>query len=408
MGLFDNIRKKTKIEKQVKNYFELMNAYRPAFTSFEGGVYEMELTRAAIHCIATHCSKLKPEVTGKGNETFARRIQQAPNPHMVASQYLYKLATTLMVENSAFIIPLYADDMKTVTGFYPVNPRNVELIEYNGREYFRFRFPAGVAAVEREKVGVLNQYLYNSDFFGEDNRVLQPTMELINTNNQGIVEGVQNSAFIRFIAKLAMTLNGDDIEKERRRLTESNLSSANNGGVMMIDQKYESMQQVQSQQFTVNAEQMAQIKENVFSYFGVNEAILQNRFTSDQWAAFYEGKIEPFALQASLVHTQMAFSDTAQAYGNQIIFTSNRLEYLSPTEKLNTVTQLFDRGFITTNQGLEIYNMAPVEGGDKRYIRKEYAEAQEIGKKDDNTEEGGEGNAGEEGTTVQDGAATTD
>ena len=44
--------------------------------------------------------------------------------------------------------------------------------------------------------------------------------------------------------------------------------------------------------------------------------------------------------------------------------------------------------------------MAPVEGGDKRYIRKEYAEAQEIGKTDGNTEEGGQGNAGEEGTTV--------
>ena len=41
MGLFESIWKKSKIEKQVKNYFELMNAYRPAFTSFEGGVYEM-------------------------------------------------------------------------------------------------------------------------------------------------------------------------------------------------------------------------------------------------------------------------------------------------------------------------------------------------------------------------------
>ena len=44
--------------------------------------------------------------------------------------------------------------------------------------------------------------------------------------------------------------------------------------------------------------------------------------------------------------------------------------------------------------------MAPVEGGDKRYIRKEYAEAEEIGKIDDDTDEGGQGNAGEEGTTV--------
>ena len=57
------------------------------------------------------------------------------------------------------------------------------------------------------------------------------------------------------------------------------------------------------------------------------------------------------------------------------------MEYLSPEEKLNTVTQLFDRGLLTVNQGLEIYNMAPVADGDKRYIRKEYmdmAEAEDV------------------------------
>ena len=61
------------------------------------------------------------------------------------------------------------------------------------------------------------------------------------------------------------------------------------------------------------------------------------------------------------------------------------MQYLSNSEKLNTVTQLFDRGFLTHNQGLEIFNMAPVDGGDKRFIRKEYTETDKIGSDDTGT-----------------------
>ena len=33
---------------------------------------------------------------------------------------------------------------------------------------------------------------------------------------------------------------------------------------------------------------------------------------------------------------------------------------------------------MTQNQGLEVFNMPPVEGGDKFYIRKEYAEVDKL------------------------------
>ena len=42
--------------------------------------------------------------------------------------------------------------------------------------------------------------------------------------------------------------------------------------------------------------------------------------------------------------------------------------------------QLFDRGLISTNQVMDIWQMAQVPGGDKRWIRKEYAEVSEVGK----------------------------
>lgn len=383
-----------RLEKQVNDYFKLLTCYSPCFTSFEGGIYEMELTRAAIHSFATHVSKLKPEVKGPGNKQLERRLQFRPNAIMDTKKYLYRLATSYMVDNTVFIAPI-TDEYGSIAGYFPMPLCNSAIVEYKGVKYIRYQYDGGrYGAVELERCGILNQMQYSSDLWGESNYCLRPTMELMNVQNQGIINGVKSSAMIRFMAKLAQVYKDKDIEKERQRFAESNLSAENNGGVMMFDQKYEDIKQIDSKPFVVDPKQMELIKENVFTYFGTNEAILQNKYTSDQWNAYYEGKIEPFAIEMSLVHTNMTFSEREKAFGNEIIFTANRLQYLSNSEKLNTVTQLFDRGFLTHNQGLEIFNMSPVENGDKRYIRKEYATTENFSEIAEEIEIGGENNAG--------------
>ena len=373
MGLFNSIRKKERMEEAVNSFFKLINGYIPTFTTFEGGIYEMELTRAAIHCFATHVSKLKPEIKGANNSALERTLQFRPNSLMDTKKYLYRLATVYETDNTAFIAPLY-DSTFNLIGYYPLATRKCKIVDYEGEKYLRYQFGLGNnAACELSRVGIMNKFQYENELFGSGNSCLRPTMDLIHAQNQGIIQGVKNGAAIRFIAKLAQSLKSEDIKKEQKRFTEENLATDNNGGVMMIDTKYADVKQIDSKPFIVNPSQMSQIKENVFNYFGCNEEILQNKFDSNGWNAYYEGKIEPFALEASLVHTHMAFTEREIAFGNEIMFTSNRMQYLSNDEKLSTVTNLFDRGFLTHNQGLEIFNMPPVEGGDKRYIRKEYA-----------------------------------
>lgn len=395
MGLFARLRERDKLSEQVQNYFKAFAAYSPCFTSFDGGVYEMELTRAAIHSFANHVAKLKPEINGSGNERLERRLQYKPNEVMDTKKYLYRLATGYMTDNTVLIAPLYDDKMR-IYGYYPMLSSKCQFVDYDGTRYIRYDFGDGrYGAIEFDRCGIMTQYQYHSELIGEDNRCLTPTMDLIATNNQGIIEGVKSSASIRFLAKLAKQLKPKDIEAERREFTTNNLSSSNNGGVLMYDTKYEDVKPIESKPLIINSAQMAQIKDNVYTYFGTNEHILKNQYTSDEWNAYYEGKIEPFALEASLVHTNMTFNEHEVAFGNSIIFTANRLQYLSNAEKLSTVTQLFDRGFITTNQGLEIFNMSTIEGGDKRYIRKEYALT------DSYTQEGGISNADSTGQTVQ-------
>jgi hypothetical protein len=201
------------------------------------------------------------------------------------------------------------------------------------------------------------------------------------------------------MARLANIFKPEDITKERQRFIDENLGYENNNGVLMFDNKYADVKQIVSKPYTVDNEQMQSIEDNVFNYFGTNKKILQNCFTEDEWNAFYEGKIEPFGIQVSLVMTNMMFTDAEIVRGNKFLLTSNRLQYASNKTKLDVVTQMFDRGFLTHNEGLSIFNMAPVDGGDKHFIRLEYSETNKLSENNE-IEGGSESDDNNEGQTL--------
>lgn len=338
----------------------------------------MDLTRAAVHSFATFCSKLKPEISGSAKNYLEKTLQFKPNFFMDTTKFLYRLATIYEVDNTAFIVPV-EDQLGRLIGYYPILPRRCEIVEAGGVIYLRYQFANGeYAAIEFEKVGVMAQYLYHDDLFGEDNRPLQPTMQLLHTQNEGIINAVKNSANIRFLAKVANMLKPEDIKKERERFTADNLSEDNKSGMIIYDGKFSEIKQVDSKPYTVNALQMQQINENVFIHFGTNMDILTNKYNENTWNAYYEGKIEPFAIQLSIVMSNMTYTPTEINRGNMITWTANRLQYASNSTKLQVSTQLFDRALLNRNGVMDIWNMAHVEGGDKYYIRKEYTEVSQL------------------------------
>lgn len=364
----------------IDSYFKMLNGYSPTFTSFNGGVYEMDLTRVAINSFATHCSKLKPEITGSAYKHLERVLQFKPNYFMDTTKFIKRLATILAVEHTAFIVPI-EDKYGNLCGWYPLRAQRCEVVEAEGRVYLRYLFANGEhGAIEFEKVGIMTDFEYNDDLFGEPNDTLKPTMQLIHTQNEGIVNAVKNSASIRFLAKVANMLKPEDIKKERERFTEENLSADNKSGMIIYDNKFSELKQIESKPYTPNALQMQQIQDSVCTHFGTNMDILQNKFNEETWNAYYEGKIEPFAIQLSLVMSNMTFTQRELAHGNAITFSANRLQYASNATKLQVSTQLFDRALLNRNGVMDIWNMAHVEDGDKYYIRKEYTEVSELNK----------------------------
>ena len=379
MSLFDFLFKnRPKEPSGYRDTFRMLNGYVPTFTTRGGGVYESELIRAAINAKATHISKLKVEITGSARPALQRKMKSGPNQFQTWSQFMYRLATILEIHNTAFITPIY-DQFGEPSGVYTPLPSKCEVVQYEDTPYLRYEFGNGQhAAIEFAYCGIMTKHQYKSDFMGENNQALIPTMDLIHIQNEGIQEGVKSAATYRFMAQLSNFTSAEDLENERKRFTEKNFrAESGGGGMLLFPNTYSNIKQIDVKPWVVDADQMKVIKENVFDYFGVNEDILQNKAFGDSWSAFYEGAVEAFAIQFSEVMTKMLFTLREQAQGNEVIATANRLQYLSNTEKLNVSSQMLDRGIMSINDVREIWNLPPVEGGDSRIIRGEYYNADE-------------------------------
>ncbi len=391
MGLFtdifrpDKAKESQKALKDAKGFFTTLTAYRPVFTTWNGAIYESLIIRASIDARARHISKLKVETYGTANPSLQSKMRLAPNQWQTWSQFMYRVSSILDVYNNCIITPVF-DEYMTITGYYPVLPTRCEIIDYKGEPWLRYRFSNGqVGAVEFKKCAVLTKHQLKNDFFGEQNNALDETMKLLQIQREGVEEAVKNTNTIKFTAKLNNFAKPEDLAKERDRFSRENLQADNESGFLLFPSTYTDIKQIDFKPYTVDADQLKLIYSNVYNYYGVNQDILENKAIGDSWSAFYEGAVEPFSIQFSETMTKAMFSERERAQGSGIIATSNRLQFMSNSDKLTISSTMLDRGVMSINEIRDIWNLAPVEDGDRRIIRGEYYDASE--KIGDNDEE---------------------
>lgn len=373
MGLFEKLFPRAAAARQAQGYFKTLTAYRPAFTSWNGAIYESELVRAAIDARARHNSKLAISFGGTAQKSLQARLKIAPNDFQTWSQFFYRLSTILDNQNTAFLVPVF-NQFGEKTGLFPVLPSRCEIVEFNNVPYLRYTFNTGEkASMELSQCGIMTKFQYTDDFFGESNGALVPTMALIHAQNQGIKEGIENAATYRFMAKMNNFVKPEDLTKERQRFS-SEAFSGEGGGLLLFPNQYTDIKQIESKPYVPDADQMNVIKQNVYNYFGVNDGILQNSATDEQLDSFFNGAIEPFCVMLSEVMTKMFFSQREQAIGNKVYITANRLQYMSVSHKIQMAQQLGDRGMITIDEIRALFNYPPLEDGSgkKAPIRGEY------------------------------------
>ena len=112
----------------------------------------------------------------------------------------------------------------------------------------------------------------------------------------------------------------------------------------------------------LDEEQLKRVNYNIFDYFGVSEKIVDNSFTEEEWNAFYEGVVEPRAIQMGQAFTNKIFKIKSIKEGHQIVFTANRLQYASLKTKTDLLRVVAPWAMLKVDEGREILDLPPLGG----------------------------------------------
>lgn len=353
---------------------EMLSNYNAQFTTLNSNTYESKAARQCIDRIATHCAKLIPrhiqDTIGnniKGDINFL--LQNEPNPIMGTYDFIYKVISMLYTDSNAFIY-IAKDSTGFITGFYPVLALDYNLLQDGrGRIYLQFKFINGQTyTIPYLELIHLRLFYNKEDIFGTNSKVLKTDLETAHTASEGIKNAIKTSNNLKGILKFTNSMLKDkDIKANKEAFVKDFLNLENESGIAAVDGKAE-FQEVNLKPITLDKDQLEQVNYNIFDYFGISEKIVKNSFNSEEWNAFFEGVIEPRAVQMSNSFTNKIFSYKARKDGHRIVFTANRLQYASLDSKINLIKVAGSYGLLTKDDGREILDMSPLGGEEGKKI----------------------------------------
>ena len=369
--------------------FQELGTYKSNFTRFGNNIFASDDVRTCVRALSEHTSKANPRCTDKRIE---RILQINPNKYMNGKDFLAKVRNILEIKNTAFVY-IERDNTNKVIGFYPVPYLSYEAVEYKGNLFVNFTFN-GMAAnnlvIPWVDLAVLRKDYLNSDIGGEDNAPLFAPLEVTNTMDKGLENAVKSTANLRGILKSTKAmLSPDDIKKQKDTFVKDYMNLENEGGIASLDATQE-FKEINLKPTTATADDMKAYRERIYRYFGVNEKIIESNYSESEYDAFYESRIEPVLVALSIEFTRKIFTEREIAFGAEVWYESNRLQFASAKTKISMV-QLVDRGLMTPNEYRALFNMAPYEGGDEFVLRLDTAKTGDTTNEGDkvNDEDGG-------------------
>lgn len=371
MGLFEKLFPKKYRDPHGTERWSPLTAYSAVFHTWQGELYEFDQVRSAIDTLARNTGKLQMEMTGSAKAKMRTKLKVRPNEYQTWFQFWYRTRTIYEMQNNAIIVPIL-DETDQVSGLFPVLPSSCEVVTYRGTEFLRYTFAGNKkSAIELDRCGIITKHQYKDDIFGDPNTALRETLSLLDLNKQAIKSAITESNSFKFMARMNNFAKDEDIEAERQRIWDANVKDKK-GFLLLFSNLVGEPKQIDYKPYTVDEKQLALINSNIEKYFGVSTEAIKNELTGDKASAFYEGAIEPFAVQASEVVTNMLFTTIEQNTGNSFMLTANRIQFLTNVDKLNISSNMADRGLMTINEIRDIWQLPPVEGGDRLIARGEY------------------------------------
>lgn len=408
MGLFEKIFGKKTENVATQGYYKLLNTWQSSFTPFSGNAYDISTVRAAIDGFARRAALVHPRHIRRTGDTIVdvadskhnRLLQIQPNPYTSAYKFFYRIATQYKLYNNAFVYPVWNPETLEIEAYYNINANSIELLEAQGELFVRMTYANGNKYVcPYTDLIPIGSHFNNNDIFGENNRPIKQVLDTANTFNQSMAKSAELVAIIRGILEVTGVSKDSDVTFQRDRFIEDNLSIKNNGSGVIVTDNKNHYTPIQDKQTPIPTGQLTYIKNEIYDYFGTNEAIIQNKETPEEAEAYYNGELKPFFEQLTQVFTAADFTKRELGCGNMIVFEGESLQNTKISEKTTALKFLADIGALTVDQALIAYGLAPIGGeeGKRRVqtlnmVNATKADKYQLGDSDTPPEDGTENN----------------
>lgn len=375
-------------------------------TPFGDRITNSDVVLVCIDRIASQCAKLKARCVRRSedgsiserNDNISFLLKSRPNPYMTPYQFIYKVVSLLLLNDNAFVYPLYDRETSDLKGLYPLNPTIVEPIEDRAEAYYlRFWFEKGQSFVlPKENVIHLRRFYSSGDVFGgtgsrSSHEALLKTLGI----NDALLQGVEKAVFSSFQIKGILKLNGLLKEEDRNRAVEAfnraiEGSGASKSSIVPMDLKSEYVP-LSVDPKMVDKDTLDFVQSKVLDYFGVSKAVFANSYNENEFNAFYESTIEPLAIQLSEAFSLGLLSDGEIRSDTEIVFYSERLQYASWTTKVSAIEKLMGLGLMSVNECRGLLGLEPIEGGNRRlqslnYVDSDKANKYQVGEEKEETD----------------------
>ena len=390
MGLFDIFKRKKKVVQPIQYDTRLFRSTLNIFSDFGDNINASDVVKICIDRIATHSAKLKPRyvkteddktvLEKKGNLSYLLKFQ--PNYLMSPYDFIYRVVTLLFLNNNAFIYPIY-DENYDLKELWPLKPNSVETLkDESGSIFFRFYFGDGKSyTLPYESIIHLRRFYGVNDVFGgtsavSDHSALLKTIKINDSLLQGIDNAIKSSFQIKGLLKINGLLNEKDKAAQKKEFDNALKESIENGGssIVPVDLKSDYVP-LSTDPKLIDSTTLTFLQKKIISYFGVSDAIFDNKYNENEYNAFYEGVIEGIAIQMSEAFSKSLLTRGQLERGEQIIFYSERLQYASWTTKVAAIEKLMGLGILSLNESRALLGFEPIEGGSKRLQSLNYVDA---------------------------------
>lgn len=391
------------------NWRDILSGIAPIYsTDFGENIYASDVVQQAIYSIVTELKKLDPvhiRVLGgdlvpvEGN---VQNVLDAPNPLMTTSDFIEKVAWTLLLNYNAFIYPVWEGDK--LKALYPLQPSLVEFDpDYGGtgKTWIRLTFPNGYVGEFPYEDIIHLRYKYSvSEYMGGDKygnpdfKPLLDTLKLNDTLLKGLAKSLNIQTSINGVVKTKTMKNTDEQMKMIEEFEEK--LKRNESGFMPIDISADFIP-ITKQVRLLDSTVLEFIDKKIFRTWGVSLPIVDGDYTPQQYEAFYQKTLEPIVKAWGQAFTKGIFTKHAsQGFNNKIVFYVKELIFMTTDQKLSLFTRLGDRGGCYENEYRTAFGLRPLpelEGVrmmSLNYVDSKYAKEYQVGK--NATEDGGNNN----------------